>query len=447
MTLLFRPQSALPIVKLVTVALMMVPALAGAQSAKAAKGTPAVAKVKAPPPELVLRHDLGGAAAAGLSDLVLKFNEQQNGGGLIRLQSVVRGEPDPHLPQLALLDAAESIEFFGTRPRMQTLDDVMRRAGTPLAAASLLPQLADTVDDANGKLQALPLGMSIPVLYIDVAKYRRAGLDPDSPPKTWWDLQEAAGKLFDSGVECPLTTSHFSWVHMENLIARTGEPFVAKVGKGQDRVAANGQVSVKHLALITSWQKSRYFHYFGSGIEGDEKFLSGQCAMLTSSSALNMAFRSAGMDVRVAPLPYHGDVYGERPADLIPDGLSLWVLQGTTLPQDQLVGRFVRFLLDVDNQRQWVRRSGFLPMTAAAVDALRQSPGFDPKFSAAISTRLAAPKPAGARLKSSAARERFRKIFGEELDPVWLTGRAPKEALDRTVMRMDASPEIGPLKK
>ena len=60
---------------------------------------------------------------------------------------------------------------------------------------------------------------------------------------------------------------------------------------------ANGQVSVKHLALITSWQKSRYFHYFGAGREGDQRFLSGDCAMLTSSSALNTAIRSAGMDV------------------------------------------------------------------------------------------------------------------------------------------------------
>ena len=402
--------------------------------AQAKPATKAPAKVVVP--EVVLRHDLGGGAAAALSELVLKFNDVQAGRGLVKLETISPGDPVHGLPNLALFDPTESEIFFGTRPRMQMLDDVMRKAGSPLAAASLLPQLADTVDDANGKLQALPMGMSVPVLYIDTAKFKAAGLDPDVPPKTWWDLQEASGKLFDNGNACPLTTSHFSWVHMENLASQSGETFVTKTG-ARDKVYANGQVSVKHLALITSWQKSRYFHYFGAGREGDQRFLSGDCAMLTSSSALNTAIRSAGMDVRVAPLPHHGDVYGERVGDLTPDGLSLWVLAGTTLAQDQLISRFVRYVLEPENQRLWVKRSGFLPMTMPAVETLRQSPGFDRALTNAISARLAAPKPRGARLKSGFARERFRKIFGEELEPVWTADRAPKEALDRTVMRMD----------
>jgi sn-glycerol 3-phosphate transport system substrate-binding protein len=417
--------------------LALVPGSIVAAPATKLSEKPAIkAPAKASTPELVLRHGLDGGAASALSELVIKFNDTQAGRGLIKLETVSPGDPDHSLPTMALLDPTEGELFFGTRPRMQSLDDVMRKAGSPLAAASLLPQLADTVDDANGKLQALPMGMSVPVLYIDTAKFIAAGLDPNAPPKTWWDLQEAAGKLHERGNTCPLTTSHFSWVHLENLASQSGETFVTRTG-AQDKVYANGQISVKHLALITSWQKSRYFHYFGAGREGDQRFLAGDCAMLTSSSAMNTAIRSAGMDVRVAPLPHHGDVFGERVGALIPDGLSLWVLAGTTRAQDQLISRFVRFVLDPENQRLWVKRSGFLPMTPNAIEMVRQSPGFDVALINAISARLVAPKLRGARIKSGIVRERFRKIFGEELEPVWVADRAPKEALDRTVMRME----------
>ncbi len=212
---------------------------------------------------------------------------------------------------------------------------------------------------------------------------------------------------------------------------------------------ANGQISVKHLALISSWQKARYFHYFGPGREADSRFLNGDCAMLTSASALYPAIRDSGMDVRVAALPYHGDVYGERGADVLPDGLGLWVLAGTSSAQDQLIARFVRFMLDTDNQRQWVKRSGFLPMTSAALDAL-QADYYPPKLATAIRTRLTAAKPKAARIKSSLLRERFRAVFGEELEPVWNADRAPKEALDRTVSRISVPgpmPEVSPWKR
>ena len=73
-------------------------------------------------------------------------------------------------------------------------------------------------------------------------------------------------------------------------------------------------------------QKSRYFHYSGPGREGNRRFLSGECAMLTGESSLYAQARRAGIDVGILPLPHYDDVYAAKPADVLPDGAGLWVL-------------------------------------------------------------------------------------------------------------------------
>lgn len=413
-------------------------------------GNAHAAVAKRPPPpapiEVRLLHELEGDAAAALTDLVMRFNQQARLGGLIRLETrpekpMADTAPGHALPTLALLDGSNAMAFFGTRPRMRALDELMRKAGSPLAAGNLLPQLAHAVDDPGGRLQALPLALSLPVLLINRATLREAGLEQEALPRTWWDLQAYAGKLFDQKVACPLTSAQFAWVHMENLASQAGEPLVSRTGSAE-RALINGQIGVKHLALLSSWQKARYFHYFGEGREGELRFLNGECAMLTGSSALYVEARRRGMELIVAPLPFYDDVYGARGGDTLPDGMSLWVLAGASAAQEKLVARFVRFLLEPGNQREWVARTGFLPMTSAALDALREAGAFPPDLLARARARLSAAKPQGARFNSSGARERFRAIFGEELEPVWSSDRAPKEALDRTAQRLEAAPEM-----
>jgi sn-glycerol 3-phosphate transport system substrate-binding protein len=396
--------------------------------------------------EVTLRHTLDGAAAEALINLVMRFNAEQKNRALVRLElradrSDSEQAQEGPLPQMALLDPADSMNFFGTRPRMRMLDDVMRDSGSPLAASNLLPQLADTVDDANGRLQALPLAMSLPVLFVNRPLLAKAGLSPNWPLRTWRAVQDAAGQLNENGVRCPLTSSHFAWIHVENLTSQSGEPMLVRSAE-MDRLLINGQIPIKHLALLASWQKSRYFAYYGPNREGDLRFLDGECAMLTGASALYPEIARRRMDVAVMPLPYYDDVYGTKGGNTLPDGDSLWILAGASRPQEELITRFVRFLLEPSSQREWIAKSGFLPMTPGGLDAMREANIFSPAMLVSIKRRLTAPKPLAARVKSSAARERYRKVFGEELAPVWTTDRAPKEALDLTVQRLNTEPEM-----
>ena len=400
--------------------------------------------------DISLRHDLDGKALDTLATLVLRFNDELKGKGRVLLQDS-RGLENKHLlPHLALLDPDDSMEFFGTRPRFRPLHEVMREAGQKLDAAQFYPQVADAVDDASGRIQALPMALALPVLFVNRDVLRKAGVDPDQPGKTWWELQKTAGEIYDRGGKCPLTTSRFAWIHSENVSTQAGEAVVTRVGSA-DTVMANAMVNVKHLALLASWQKSRYFHYSGPGREGNRRFLSGECAMLTGESSLYADARRAGIDVGISALPYYDDVYSPKPADVLPDGAGLWVLAGHKKDENKLAARFIAFMLRPEVQKEWVQATSYLPMTPGALAAVRDA-GLPQSLLDAAHKRLSVSRKGSTRAKHGPIRDRLHEFLGEEVAFVWSAGRAAKEALDNTVRRVNeaiapvAPPPKGPPK-
>ncbi len=392
--------------------------------------------------EITLRHDMDGKALDALATLTLRFNDGLKGKGKIVLQDARSVEEKKVLPHLAILDPDDSIDFFGTRPRFRPLHEVLRESGAKVDLSRLYPQILDAVDDANGRPQALPIGMAVPALFINRAMFIKAGVNPDQKPETWWALQKTAGDLFDKQIACPLTSSRFAWVHMENIASQHGEPALIAAKQG-GRVAVNNLVNVKHLALLASWQKSRYFHYSGPGREGNRRFLEGECAMLTGASSLYADARRTGMDVAVMALPHYDDVRGARPLDVLPDGASLWVLAGHKKAEYALAARYVAFLMHADVQKEWVRATSYLPMTQAAVDALREDGVFPAPMLDAAQKRLSVSRKDSTRVRHGPIRDRLHEFAGEEVNFVWTSGRAAKEALDNTVRRVNEPATAG----
>lgn len=392
----------------------------------------AAEKQVAEPPkaeEILLRHGLEGRALDTLATLALKFNETQKGKVRVVLQGLgglAGAEERRHLPHMAVLHTDDSLSFFETLPRFRPLYQVMADGGVKLDAKQFYPLVADAVDDSAGRLQALPIGLSLPVLFWNKELFRKAGLDPEKPPKTWWEVQNAAGKLFDNDSHCPFTTSRFTWTQLENVSAQHNEPMIQR----PNRVVLNSLINVKHLALLESWHKSLYFRYYGPRAEGDQHFLSGECGMLTSESSLYAEAVARHLPVGVSAMPYYDDVYGVTPRNVVPDGAGLWFLAGYKKAEYQAMAQFVAFLMRPENQRDWVRATGYLPMTAEAVAALKESGGPADLLDAAA-RRLSDPKVA--RVKSGGSLERLRTILTEETAALWRDEKPAKEVLDNAM--------------
>ncbi len=382
--------------------------------------------------EVVLRHNLSGQAAAALIELANRFNAE-NKSDKVAVEHLSMVQDPRQLPHMALLDEEDYQKFFDTRPRMRSLQQVLAGAGVKISPAQFYPVIADTVDDAKGRMEALPLAMAIPVLYYNKDAFRKAGLNPDQPPRTWWEVQQAAGKLFDAGYRCPLTSSSPAWVHVENLSTQHSEPISARSRNGREQFSFNSLVHVKHLALLASWHKSFYFHYFGRGREADQKFALGECTMLTSDSALYKRLAGAtAFEVGMADLPYYDDVRDAAPGRVLPDGPALWALAGKKKDEYRAIARFVAFLLKPEVQKEWVSDTHFLPMTPAAAASAEG----EPEALRNAVRRLGEKRyMTAARLKLLPGFERVRSIMYEELEAVWANHKPAKEALDTAVRR------------
>jgi ABC-type glycerol-3-phosphate transport system substrate-binding protein len=138
---------------------------------------------------------------------------------------------------------------------------------------------------------ALPLNTARPLLYYNRDAFRRAGLDGTPPPRTWYDMARTLGALADSGQACGYTTAWPSWV----LLGANGGEF--------DR-----QLLVRWVSMLSSWQTAGYFSYSGQLDEAEARFASGECAVLTASSAsASHIARRARFRLGVAPLPRYDD--------------------------------------------------------------------------------------------------------------------------------------------
>jgi sn-glycerol 3-phosphate transport system substrate-binding protein len=382
--------------------------------------------IPAVPAQIELSHQLDEERAARLEPVIERFNGQQKDVHITLVRRVEGSAPK----QLNLVTPEEYSRFVANKAKFKPLFEVMREAKLPLDASKLSHELRYGLSDAKGRLVALPVAFSTPVLFINKAAFRKAGLDPENPPKSWFETQQAAGKLADSGSRCPFTTSWPAWVHIDNLSALNG----AEVSDAKGKLSFNSLVQIKHVAMMATWYKSKYFSYFGRRDEADHRFANGECAMLTSGSSLYSSLsENKSLDVGVSALPYHDDVNG-APQNTLADGASLWVASGMKPAETKGVAKFVNYVLGPEVQIEMTVAGGFLPMTPVA----RAAAG-----SKLLKADLAGLNVAYAELQGKASTpavrvsqiEPVRIIVEEELETVWANKKPAKEALDNAVQR------------
>ncbi|HOL64382.1 MAG TPA: extracellular solute-binding protein [Accumulibacter sp.] len=378
------------------------------------------------PIELELSHQLDEERAERLEKLVALFNSRQKDSQF----KLVRRSSGSAPSALNLVTREEQAQFVAAKREFKPLHLVMKEAGEAFDATQFAPELRVNLADSKGNLLALPLAWSTPVLFINKESFRKAGLDPEKPPKTWQEVQKAADKLFDAGSTCPYTTSWPAWVHIDNLSTWHGVP----ITDGKGRLAFNSLLQVKHLAQTTTWAKARYFIYFDRRDEADRRFAAGDCGMLTSSASVYALLDDKHkQNTGVSTLPYHDD-QPEAPKQTLAGGSSLWVGGGRKPAEYQGVARFIRFITEPDIQVQISTSGGFLPMTAAARAAVgsRLLRNDVPQLQVAFGQLKG---PVALTPFRVAEHDKIRVVVEEELEAAWAGRKSAKQALDDAVQR------------
>jgi len=377
-----------------------------------------------PAPIPTLAHNLDAANEARLAAVVERYHKDT--GGEVKLVRLQKGDKPA---TLNLLSRLQTENVFSQPKAFVPLYSMMSKAGVSLSV-QLSEVLKPSVTDKRGRLVALPVLYSTPVLFYNKLAFRKAGLDPEKPPKTWFEMQGYLDKLQSAGYDCPYASSWPVWVHIDNVSAVSGVPAIdAKAG-----LKFNGLPQVKHVAMMATWSKARYFRQYGNADEASGHFKDGECAMLTTDSREYADFQDArGVELGVAPLPFHDDVYGGRRPALV-DGSSLWVGAGKSAAEYKQAAKFVNYLLSPEIQVELVRNHGGLPLTEAArlASLSRLLQDGRQALEAAYSSLQGQASPPVAQVSRS---DDARLITDEELAAVWADRKPAKAALDTAVSR------------
>jgi sn-glycerol 3-phosphate transport system substrate-binding protein len=398
--------------------------------------------------EIELWHAMRGPAGEEFDALVRRFNASQRE---VRMKALYQGGYDqtysralaahferkgPHLVQVV---EAGNASLMAWRGAVKPAWEVLAEAGVRVNAADFVPAVASYFSDSSGRLLALPLNAATPILYYNKDAFRRAGLDAERPPRTWYEMVRTLGTLVDSGMGCGYATAWPAWVLLENMSLWHNQEFATQgngVGGADARFAFNTHVMMRFIAMLSSWSKAGYFTYTGRGEEAEARFAAGECAVLTTSSAAQERLaRTAKFAIGTSHLPYYDDVPG-APQNTVPGGAGLWVFGGKKPAEYRAVAKFFSFLLQPEEQARWHQRTGYLPVTRQAYEISRKA-GFyreRPGQEIALRQLVAAPTRDSRGIRLGDYRW-IRAILDEELEAVWSQTRTPKDALDRAVER------------
>jgi sn-glycerol 3-phosphate transport system substrate-binding protein len=344
----------------------------------------------------------------------------------------------PHIMQVFEVGTAT---MMAARGAVKPVQELMKEAGEKFDRDAYLPAVAAYYSTAKGELLSFPFNSSSTVMWYNKDAFRKAGLNPDQPPKTWPEVFEAAKKLQASGhPTCGFSSAWITWVNLEQFSVWHNVPLATKqngIGGFDTELKINSPVHVKHLENLVELQKTKTFDYSGRASASEGRFTSGECPIfLTSSGFYGNVKANAKFEWANAFMPYYPDVPG-APQNSTLGGASLWVMGGKSANEYKGVAKFFAFLSDTDRQANLHTVSGYLPITKAAYEKVKAS-GFykDNPYLETPILQLTNKPPTenslGLRLGNLV---QMRDIWAEEIESALTGNKSAKAALDAATER------------
>ncbi len=394
-------------------------------------------------------HAMGGRNTAKVEEIAAKFNKSQSDYKIVPVYkgnytetmtgaiAAFRANKQPAIVQVFEVGTATMMAAKGA---IYPVYKLMQDTGESFDQSVYLPAVVSYYQTPMGELLSLPFNSSTPVLWYNKDAFRKAGLDPNSPPKTWNDVESASKKLLASGMKCGFSFGWQSWVMIENFSAWHNLPIGTKANgfEGLDtKFTFNNDKVVAMLQRVANWQKTKIFDYGGRRGESLPKFTNGECGMWINSSAYYAGIKKgAKFEFGQTMLPLDTSI-ASKPQNSIIGGATLWVLAGKTKEQYKGVAKFFKFLSSPEIQADWHQFTGYVPITMAAYELskkqgfYKKNPGTDTAIKQ-LSLNTPTPNSKGLRFGNFV---QVRDIINEELEAMWAGTKTAKEGLDQAVKR------------
>ncbi len=316
-------------------------------------------------------HAMGGPLGEVLNDLIDEFNATHPG---IFVKSESMGSYD------ALKQKILASIMAGNQPDLAQAYEAW--ISTLLGGDALVdlgeldPGFAGELEDFfpilvensyyDGRLMSLPFNKSIPVLYYNKDLFRRAGLDPERPPRTWEEFSAACRELTRdlTGDGKPNQwgfkfTDHATY--FECLLVQNGGEIYHPADQSMLFASPQGQEALQYLVDLV--RKHRIADFYLSGYQHQVDFAAGETAMIVASCVSRTFMRrQLKFDWGIAPLP------ANRRRGTLVYGTNIVIFARSSPRRQAAAWKFITWFTNPENSARWALRTGYVPVRKSSLD-------------------------------------------------------------------------------
>jgi sn-glycerol 3-phosphate transport system substrate-binding protein len=338
-------------------------------------------------PALGVLTDMAKRYNASQDKVVVTTNNQGNAyqEGLDKYEGAA-ATPD-QLPQIMYLEdtmLGELVDKGQILPAEACMlaDDFDPTSITPAARA------AYSVDDV---LYPGYMNVSTPILYYNKVHFKKAGLDPENPPKTLEEIEAAAKVLKDKGVsKKPFSFKADQWF-VSTWLSGVGQDMVNNDnGRSKPATAATfDSPPAKELfgdlqrmndeGLLNAFPVTdgSIDHYLALVNESSSMLVETSTASGTIAAALGgeLANGTGGVEIDTSALdgkkivPGSGEYPGlEAAGQIYASGGAFYILNTSTPAEEAASWDFLRYMWEPENAKIWHLQGGYLPVLKDIVD-------------------------------------------------------------------------------
>jgi sn-glycerol 3-phosphate transport system substrate-binding protein len=337
--------------------------------------------------EISLWHSETASNLDSLQRLARRFNDSQSE---VKVKLSFQGTSDDNmtkvlaslqggdLPTIAYLDEVQAqrlVDSGGFKP----VQDFIDREKYDLSDFDPKTIQYYTLD---GKLWAMPISISVPVLLYNKLTFREVGLDPEKPPKDLEEFKEVSrkfvkrdshGNLMRTGIALEI----HPW-YLEVALAEHGDLYLNNANGHEGRATAVEFDGPTGQAFFQWWHdmvKEGLALDVGLAQVSPDAILAvgaGQVVMTRSSTSV---LRSV-VDALEGGLAQTEVEPGLAASPGIPGGTGytavytrgLWIPEDLPEAEQEAGWKFIKWLMEPEQQAEWFAGSGYLPVRNSSYD-------------------------------------------------------------------------------
>ncbi len=218
----------------------------------------------------------------------------------------------------------------------------------------------------DGKLMSLPFNKSVPVIYYNKDLFRRAGLDPDSPPKTWDEFVSVCQQLtrdFDGDGKPDQWGFKFSdhATYFECLLVQNGGRLFDEKDRTMVFNSPEGAEALQYLVDLV--HKYRVADFYLGGYQHQVDFAAQKVAMIVASCVSRIFMKKQlNFDWGIAPL-----LTKKQRGNLV-YGTNIVIFSRSSPEKQRIAWEFIKWFTSPENSARWALLTNYVPVRKSSLD-------------------------------------------------------------------------------